>query len=92
MNLKAYDMSCNHCKSTLTQEVDATTLIAALFFLMTRYSRDQDKTLVQPILDHFDWLSAHPDLVNSQLQNTCLRLKKSWEMMPEMSVKSVSLH
>ena len=85
-------MSCNHCKSAFTQEADATTLIGALFFLMTRYSHDQDKTLVQPILDHFDWLSAHPDLVNSQLQNTCLRLKKSWEMMPETSVKPAYYH
>ena len=85
-------MPCNHCKAALTQDIDAATLIAALFFLMTRYSRDQDKTLVQPILDHFDWLAAHPDLVNSQLQNTCMRLKKNWEMMPEMNHKPVSWH
>ena len=79
-------------KSRLTQDMDAATLIAALFFLMTRYSRDQDKTLVQPILDHFDWLTAHPELFNSQLQHTCMRLKKNWEMMPEINHKRVALH
>ncbi len=86
--LKDIVMNCNYCKSELNEEVDAATLIAALFFLMTRYSRSQDTNLVQPILDHFDWLAAHPELVNSQLQKTCLRLRKSWELMPEISFNS----
>lgn len=65
----------------LGEEADSSTLIAALFFLMTRYARTQDKALVQPIMDHFDGLAAHPDLFESQLMNTCLRLKKSWGLM-----------
>ena len=80
------------CKHDLTKDIEAEKLVAALFFLMTRFSRSQDSNLVQPILDHFDWLSAHPDLVNSQLQMTCLRLKKSWEMMPEAGFKPPPLH
>lgn len=83
-------MSCSHRKSAIAQDIDAATLIAALFFLMTRYSRDQDNSLVQPILDHFDWLAAHPDLVNSQLQSTCMRLKRSWELMPENTCSKAS--
>ena len=87
-------MDYSHNKSVFSQDADSATLIAALFFLMTRYSHRRDKSLVQPILDHFDWLSSRPDLLNTPLKNTCLRLRKSWELMHEVTEVSTlrSLH
>lgn len=55
------------------------TLVMALLFLISRYAHDQDQSLIEPILDHFDWLANHPDMVNTQLQNTCLHLKENWQ-------------
>ena len=68
-------MSCN---CGFVESKSPETLVAALFFMMTRYASGQDKALIQPIIDHFDWLAKHPDLVNTSLQQTCCRLQKSW--------------
>lgn len=53
----------------------------ALFFMMTRYARDQDKALIKPIMDHFDWLASHPDNISPNMQSICTRLKKSWVLV-----------
>ncbi len=63
-----------NCNCGIAENSSAETLVAALFFLMTRYANGQDQKLVQPIVDHFDWLAKHPDLVNSSLRQTCRRL------------------
>ena len=68
-------MNCN-CK--IAESKSPEMLVAALFFMMTRYASGKDKALVQPIIDHFDWLAKHPDLVNTSLQQTCRRLQKNW--------------
>lgn len=86
-------MSCN---CGLADNKSPETLVAALFFMMTRYASGQDSHLVQPIIDHFDWLSKHPDLVNTSLQLTCRRLQKSWLLqsakLNSEQVSSQSLH
>lgn len=78
-------MICN-CK--LAESKSPEMLVSALFFMMTRYAAGQDKSLVKPIVDHFDWLSKHPDLVNTNLQQTCSRLQKNWLLQSQ----PVSMH
>lgn len=69
------------CETTFAKDVEAETLVAALFFLTTRYALTQNTALIQPIMDHFNWLANHPNLVNTTLQNTCCRLQKTWLLM-----------
>ncbi len=66
------------CEASFTEDVDTETLVAALFFLITRYALTQNTALVQPIMEHFDWLAKHPNIANTRLKNTCCRLQKSW--------------
>tara|TARA_B100000686_G_scaffold271064_1_gene287625 strand:+ start:1399 stop:1674 length:276 start_codon:yes stop_codon:yes gene_type:complete len=73
-------MGCNS-KLERTKDTEIEVLIATVFLLMTRYASHQEKQLVQPIIEHFDWINNHPDLVNPQLKNTCSRLAKCWEFM-----------
>ncbi|MBL80049.1 MAG: hypothetical protein CMH70_08495 [Nitrosomonadaceae bacterium] len=73
-------MSCN-CKPELAKNIEVEVLVATVFLLMTRYASHQEKQLVQPIVEHFDWINNHPDLVNPELKNTCSRLAKCWKFM-----------
>lgn len=68
-----------NCKSELAEEIEVEILVATVFMLMTRYADQQEKQLVRPIIEHFDWLVNHPDLVNSQLKKTCSRLSNCWK-------------
>lgn len=61
--------------------IGAHTLISALMFLMTRYAHNQDQSLIQPIMDHFNWLENHPGLSDTQIQKTSSRLKNSWSLI-----------
>lgn len=58
----------------------AEVLVSTLFFMMTRQASEHDQVLVKSIIDHFDMLENHPDLVNTSLRLTCRRLKKSWAL------------
>lgn len=91
--------SHNNNRSTnnlgLTQDVHATALIASLFYMMTCYSREKDSSLIEPILESLEWLSGHPDVVNSQLKEILSKLKENWETMSEADMidfPSASLH
>jgi hypothetical protein len=74
------EMNCN-CKSELAKDVEIEILVATVFLLMSRYASNQEKKLIRPIVEHFDWINNHPDLVNPQLKNTCSRLAKHWKFM-----------
>ena len=73
-------MNCK-CKSELAKDIEIEVLVATLFLLMTRYANNQEKELVQPIVEHFGWINNHPNLVNQQLKNTSSRLAKHWKFM-----------
>lgn len=74
------EMNCNR-KSELAKDVEIEILVATVFLLMSRYASNQEKELIQPIVEHFGWISNHPDLVNPQLKNTCSRLAKHWKLI-----------
>ena len=63
--------------------VEEDTLIVALLFLITRYAQERNEELIQPIMDHFDYLASHPNVADSHFQSSCQRLKKSWILMLE---------
>ena len=73
-------MNCNR-KSELAKDVEIEILVATVFLLMSRYASNQEKELIQPIVEHFDSINNHPDLVNPQLKNTCSRLAKNWKLI-----------
>ena len=64
-------------KTKLGESAAIETLVSAILFLITRYAQNQDRSLVQPIVEHFDWLANHPDNANSHLKDTCSRLALS---------------
>ena len=67
-----------NCKTKLGKSAAVETLVSAILFLLTRYAQNQDRSLVQPIVEHFDWLANHPDIANSHFKDTCSRLALCW--------------
>jgi len=78
----------------LTHDVHATALIASLLYMMTCYSNKKDSSLVQPIIESLEWLSGHPEVVNSQLEEILSKLKINWQQISEVdnSELSTALH
>lgn len=70
-----------NCKTKLGKGAAVETLISAILFLITRYAQNQDRSLVQPIEEHFDWLANHPNIANSHLKDICSRLALRWHSM-----------
>lgn len=86
-------MSKDNEKSDLLLDVHATALIANLLYLMTCYSQKNDKSLVEPIQESLDWLSLHPIVLNSQLNDICKELKRRWSTITLSKTASAkSLH
>lgn len=89
-------MNTVHNKNTkksnlgLTHDIHATALLASLFYMMTSYSHNKDKSLIKPILENLEWLSVHPEVVNSQLQEIFTKLKANWETMSESDLSNLS--
>tara|TARA_Y100001936_G_scaffold237184_1_gene267444 strand:- start:1255 stop:1530 length:276 start_codon:yes stop_codon:yes gene_type:complete len=68
-------------KSGLAKNTEIEILIATVFLLMTRYASTQEKELIKPIIEHFNWINNHPNLANPQLKNICTKLSKCWKFM-----------
>lgn len=58
------------------KEVD--TLIASIFYLMTRHSQSPKAGLEQAIVDHMQMLASHPNCNSKVLTDASHRLSMSW--------------
>ncbi|MEM8845235.1 MAG: hypothetical protein AAGB35_09350 [Pseudomonadota bacterium] len=69
-----------------TPNPELDTLIASLFYLMTRYAMNNDPQLIEAITKHLQMVQNHPDANSSILNKTCQRLEKSWGLVADKSI------
>lgn len=64
--------------TTMEVEYDASTVIEALLFLVSRYQKSPDATLRQAIVEHMGMLSRDPEVDSDSLRITAKRLQRFW--------------
>lgn len=69
-------------------QTDVGTLIASIFYLMSRYANSQDKELILAIHKHLNLLEQHPDMQSETVKITCRRLRNDWLNL----LKKIPLH
>ena len=65
-------------QSLINEPPDFETLVATIFFLMTRYARTNDLGLTDVINNHLQLLANHPDTKTKVMTDTCHRLQVQW--------------
>ncbi len=63
------------------------TLIASLFYLMSRFAKKNEPGLVEAISMHLQMVLEHPDSKSEAILNTCRRLQCYWSSIYENDSK-----
>lgn len=66
------------------------TLIAALLYLMSRFSQSSDVDIARSIVKHLQLLETHPDRESSVIERTAARLRKLWAQHCPETVDEIS--
>ena len=69
--------------STNKLKPEIETLLASIFYLMSRYAETQDNEIADAIHMHLNLLETHPNLSSPVLMKTCRRLKCHWVSLSE---------
>ncbi len=58
-------------------------LIAAILFLMTRYSLNQEVSIAKMIETHLSMLISHPENQSELMQEVSIKLQEKWQAISD---------
>jgi hypothetical protein len=67
-------------------------LIATLFYLLSRFAFGSDPNIAHCIVEHFQWLEAHPDCGSDVLRHASELLARQWKGLSKPASPSRAVH